>query len=173
MEVLENAQAWRNHYQKTVLQSHSQNNKPNFSEYKFVNNSCSPAGKGQKASKIRLLFISSSGAYISGRQEPFDAQNPAGDYTIRPIPAATHGDELDFAHDHYDQTAVREDVQILIPLGHLRHEVQTGQLGGLTKNWLSFMGYQPDASRVIEETLPQIIAFALAEKATGALLIPA
>ena len=173
MEILENPQAWKTHYQTKVLSSDPENHKPDFSEYQYAHNASSPPGKGVRLTDVRLLFISSSGAYIPEQQAPFDAENPLGDYTIRPIPVSTRLERLDFAHDHYDQTAVREDPQTLIPLGHLQQKVETRQLGGLTENWLSFMGYQPDASRVVEETLPQIIDFAIAEKANGALLVPA
>jgi D-proline reductase (dithiol) PrdB len=173
MQILENAQAWQNHYRTKVLSSNPEDHSPDFSAYQYANNTSSPVGKGEALAKVRLLFISSSGAYIPEQQAPFDAKNPLGDYTLRPIPITTRLDRLDFAHDHYDQTAVREDPQTLIPLGHLQQKVEKCQLGGLTKNWLSFMGYQPDASRVVEETLPQIIDFAIAEKANGALLVPA
>lgn len=173
MDILENAREWAQHYQNKVIQPYRKSGELSFNNYQYVKNSTSPNGKGIQLIDTRLLFISSSGAYLPGEQSPFDAENPLGDYTIRSIPVNTPLEALDFAHDHYDQTSVRKDPQSLIPLQHLQKKVMSGELGGLTTLWISLMGYQPDASRIVEEVIPKIISIALKEKANGALLVPA
>lgn len=59
--------------------------------------------------RSRLVLISSAGGYLPAGQEPFDAANPLGDYTIRLVPSATPLAEIAYAHDHYDHTAVNTD----------------------------------------------------------------
>ena len=96
-----------------------------------------------------------------------------GDYTIRRIPAATPLSDIAYAHTHYDHAAVDADPQVLVPLRHLDKMVENGTIGQLTGNFVSFMGYQPDVTRVLDETIPAIIEAASQERATAALLVPA
>jgi len=46
-----------------------------------------------------------------------------------------------------------------------------GEIGGLT-SVVSSMGYQPDVSRLLGETIPAILKIALKEQADAALLVP-
>ena len=41
---------------------------------------------------------------------------------------------------------------MLLPLRHLADMVDEGVIGELTSSVISFMGYQPDITRVIDET---------------------
>jgi hypothetical protein len=47
-----------------------------------------------------------------------------------------------------------------------------GKIGSLAPV-ISYSGYQPDISRTLDETIPAILQTAQAEKADGALLVPA
>jgi len=173
MEILENAKAWKQRYEEKVIQPYRQSGEFDFINYKFARNEDIPAGKGISLSSANLLFISSSGAYQSDTHEPFDAENPLGDYSIREIMIDADLDEIDFAHEHYDHTYVNQDPGVLIPLPFLKDKVKSGELGGLTARWVSFMGYQPDAYRVATETTPAVIEAARELHATAALLVPA
>ena len=102
----------------------------------------------------------------------FDAANALGDYSIRVFPADTPFSQIAFAHDHYDHTAVTTDPQVLLPLQHLREMISAGQIGSLAPI-VSYGGYQPDISRILSQTIPDILAIAQAEKVDGALLVPA
>lgn len=55
---------------------------------------------------------------------------------------------------------------------HLREMAAEGKNGELTAV-VSFMGYQPDVSRVLDETIPTILQVARDENAVAALLVPA
>lgn len=135
-------------------------------------NSVAPAGRRVELSRSRLALISTAGGYLPATQAPFDAANPLGDYTIRRFPSAAPLSEIAYAHDHYDHTAVDADPQVLLPLGHLAELVAEGQIGALTPNVISFMGYQPDVGRVLDELIPAIRAAVQAEGADAALLVP-
>lgn len=172
MEILENRAGWLAEYQSGWLAHYQQTGETNFKLYKRPTNSAAPSGNAVDLSRSRLLLITTSGAYLRDSQTPYDAENPLGDYSIRPIPSRTPLDRLAYAHTHYDHAAVNQDAQVLVPLRHLEALVAEGVIGALTDNALSFMGYQPDVPRVLDELIPQIVAFAKAEQAQAALLVP-
>ena len=100
------------------------------------------------------MLISSAGAYLGHDQQPFDAASPTGDYTMRAFPSDTGFQDLIYAHDHYDHAMVDRDPQVALPLDHLQEMVADGRLGSMTPSVVSFMGYQPDAARVVDALAP-------------------
>ncbi len=48
-----------------------------------------------------------------------------------------------------------------------------GIIGELCPSTVSFMGYQPDLARIVDEMIPAILRVAQAEQARAALLVPA
>jgi hypothetical protein len=119
-----------------------------------------------------LGLISSAGAYLRTHQAPFDAANPLGDYSIRTFPSDTRFTELAYAHDHYDHAAVSLDPQVLLPLEHLRDFEEEGGIGAVASDVVSFMGYQPDAIRVLDGMIPAIVEHVNAQGWEAALLVP-
>jgi hypothetical protein len=67
---------------------------------------------------------------------------------------------------------IQQDPQVANPLRHLEKFVDDGQLGELAPSVVSFMGYQPDAARVVEELVPKVVAATQAEGVNSALLAP-
>mgnify|MGYP001822173724 CR=1 FL=1 len=173
MEILENYTAWRTTFHQGWLAHVEETGKIDWDLYNRPRNSEGPAGPGIDLAASRLMFITTSGAYLPGEQAPFDAANPLGDYTIRTIPVSTPSAAMAYAHEHYDRAAVEQDDQVLIPLGHLKEMVTEGAIGELAPSMVSFMGYQPDVSRVVDEMIPAILEVARAEGAQAALLVPA
>ena len=141
--------------------------------YNRPKNSAAPAGKVIALSNSRLVLISSAGGYLRDSQVPFDAPNPLGDYTIRLFPSATPFAALAYAHEHYDHTAVNADPQVLVPLHHLADLVAEGAIGDLAPSVISFSGYQPDVTQLLDQTIPSIVQAIQAEQADAALLVPA
>lgn len=99
-------------------------------------------------------------------------QSP-GDYSIRLVPSSTQWDAVAIAHEHYDHAAVEEDPQVLLPLRHLQDMVAGGRIGELAPSIVSFVGYQPDVTRVVDETVPAVVETARAEEVDAVRLIPA
>jgi hypothetical protein len=171
MEILEHRDAWYQTYRDGWLATYEQTGKPGWKQYKRPHNEEYPRGAGISLSSSRLMLITSAGGYLTASQMPYDDQSDLGDYTIRMFANDTPLEALAFAHTHYDHTAVNRDPQVLVPLLHLQAMVAEGKIGGLT--WVvSFMGYQPDATRVIDETIPLIVEAAQRENAQAALLVP-
>jgi len=173
MDVVENLANWIDAYKHGWLAHYQKTGETNWKLYERPRNREAPATPGIDLAQSRLLLISSAGAYLKEAQEPFDAENDLGDYSIRTFPTATPFDQIAYAHTHYDLSAVTADPQVLLPLHHLQNMVDEGAIGALTENVISFGGYQPDVERVVEETIPAVLDVAQKERAHAALLVPA
>ena len=173
MEILENRERWLADFRAGWLAHFRETGEIDWQHYPRPRNKVAPSGPGIDLSASRLMLITSSGAYLPEAQAPFDAENPLGDYTIRVIPTATPPAELAYAHTHYDHAAVRADPQVLLPLRHLSEMADAGMIGELAPSVVSFMGYQPVMTRVIDETAAAILEAARAEQVRAALLAPA
>jgi len=172
VDILENKAQWQSTYRDTFLAHYHQTGALDWKLYPHPRNSQAPPGPGVDLSTSRLMLISSAGGYLAGGQEPFDAAHPLGDYTLRLIPRATPPQAIVFSHDHYDHAAVDQDPQVLMPLGHLEDLAREVLIGDLSPSVVSFMGYQPDVARVVDELIPPILEIAKTERIAAALLIP-
>lgn len=172
MEILEGRAAWQAEYEATWLKKFHETGETDWSIYPKPDNKTAPSGKGIDLTQSRLLFISSAGGYLKASQEPYDAPNLLGDYTTRTFPLATPFEDIAFAHDHYDHTAVNSDPQVLLPLRHLEDMANEGIIGEMVPTVMNFSGYLPDMGRVIDEIIPVVVDFAKTEHADAALLVP-
>jgi hypothetical protein len=173
MEIVENLAQWQADYEQGWLAHFKETGQLDFTRYARLNNKTAPAGPGLDLSHSRLALISSAGAYLRDTQEPFDAPNPLGDYTLRLFPVTTPFAALAYSHDHYDHRAVLDDPQVLLPLGHLADMVREGAIGELAATVISFSGYQPDLVRVVNELIPVVVEAAKTAQIDAALLVPA
>lgn len=172
MNILDHDQEWRETFRHGWLANFHQTGKINWDVYVRPQNQTPVAGMGVDLKSSRLMLISSAGGYLPESQRPFHADDPLGDYSIRVLPHDIALDHISYAHDHYDHTAVKLDPQVLLPLDHLREMVVNGGIGALS-DVVSFMGYQPDVSRLIDETIPAIVEVAQDNEVNCALLVPA
>lgn len=171
MKIHENHDLWVKIFQEGWMAEFKQTGYCNWDIYVRPRNHTPVPGPGIDLASSRLMLISSAGGYAPDTHAPFDTSNPLGDYTIRVFSPETPFDQLAYAHEHYDHAAVNADPQVLLPLRHLREMVAEGKIGGLT-SVVSFMGYQPDISRLLGETIPAILKAAQKERADAALLVP-
>jgi hypothetical protein len=172
MEIAENLTKWNQDFKNGWLNEYTQHNKINWNLYSYAHNTKSPSSAGINLSNSRLLLISSAGGYLPDYDVPFDAANPLGDYTIRSLSIQSQLNRIEYAHNHYDTKAVKQDLDVLIPIRHLQSMVKNREIGELSEQIISFMGYQPDINRVITETLPAVIQVTIKEKADAVLLVP-
>ncbi len=173
MEILENREEWLATFRAGWLAHFESTGQFDWSLYNRPRNSQAPAGPAVDPARSRLMLITTAGAYLRDSQPPFDDAHPLGDYTVRLWPGRTPFSALGLAHDHYDHQAVQQDPQVLLPLRHLEDLVSAGEIGALTDHVVSFMGYQPVVTRVLDETIPAVLRAAQAEAAEAALLVPA
>jgi D-proline reductase (dithiol) PrdB len=81
-------------------------------------------------------------------------------------------EDLRATHFAYDLTAVRQDPNVVFPLGTLRTLVCDGIVGELAEHAYTFMGGIYSARRVREQLAPELTKRLLAEQVDAALLVP-
>ncbi len=119
----------------------------------------------------RLALVSTAGAYLPGRHEPFAASLPFGDPSFREIPNDAPVAGLSFAHDHYDHALAGEDANVVFPLDRLRALAALGELGGLTPLHYSFSGYVTRPMPLATDIGPDVASRLQAAAADAALLV--
>lgn len=172
VEIIENRDQWYREYQDGWLAHYRATGETKWDIYNKPVNKTPPTGKGIDLSQSRLVLVSSAGSYLKASQQPYDDADDLGDYTTRRYPTTTPFDAIAYAHSHYDHAAVNADPQVLLPLKHLADVVEEGGIGELAPDVISFHGYQPDVTRVADETIPAIVAAAKEMNAQAALLVP-
>jgi D-proline reductase (dithiol) PrdB len=106
---------------------------------------------------LRVALLSSGGVHLKA-SPAFDMQSHAGDDTIRWIPGDTATANLRFAHDHYDHTDADHDPNCMFPLDRLRDLAADGTIGGVARWHVGLMGFIPNPTRFVSETVPAIIS---------------
>ena len=93
--------------------------------------------------------------------------------TFREIPTEIEAEDLQFIARGYDPTAVRQDLNSQVPLARLFEFQQNGIIGQLNPVFWSFQGFIPNAARLVDEMLPQLVQRLARYEVQAALLIPA
>ena len=172
MEILENRAQWAETFRNGWLAEFERSGAFNWKIYNRPTNSTAPSGTAVDLPNSRLMVVTTAGAYLNGTQSPFDAPNPLGDYSIRAFASDVSFGALAYAHDHYDHTAVIQDPQVLLPLAHLAELVAAGEIGALHPQVISFMGYQPDVRRTLDELIPAVLHHLADDPPDAVLLVP-
>ena len=170
MEVIEQLDSWQKRYEAWKTKQHPTDS---IEQYPFVENSRSPFTPLRRAlPMLNLALISSAGAYIVGT-DPFDTSATDGDFTFREIPTEIDVSDLLFAARGYDPRFVQQDPNVQIPLARLAEFGANRVIGQLSPVFWSFCGFIPDAARMVDEMLPQLVERLKRHEVQAALLIPA
>ena len=159
-------------FEQGFLENFTETGEVNWKRYPRIKNRTAPAGPGVDLSKSRLMLVTTAGGYLKDAQTAFDTANVLGDYSVRLFPVTTAFDDIAYAHEHYDHAAVNEDPQVLLPLSHLEDMVAEGLIDELAPTVVSFSGYHPDITSVMNVTIPAILEAAKGERADAVLLVP-
>ena len=114
-------------------------------------------------SECRVCFVSTSGVQPK-TSLPFDTVHPIGDYTFRPVPSNSRVEDLEIHQLKYPTFGAAEDLNVIFPIERLRDLVQEGQIGGLSENFFTFIGYNMDPVQ-LEKKLAEDIANAVVQEA--------
>ena len=172
MEIIEQLDEWRRQYDGWKRENRANSDEIGDS-YPFVKNRRAPFSPARRAlPMLNLALISSAGAYIDGTQ-PFDTSATDGDLTYREIPTEIESFDLRFAARGYDPSAVESDVNSQVPLSRLFEFEGNGIIGQVNPVFWSLCGHIPDAGRVVEELVPELIERVNRNEVQAALLIPA
>ena len=127
----------------------------------------SRADPKQPPPNLRVSLISSSGAYDPRIHAPFAAGSIVGDPSHRIMAVDTPADLLRFAHEHFDHTPAKADLECIIPRETLR------SFGvELSPHLITWTGYLLDWPTFIEATVPQIVKQVKVDGGNAALIVP-
>jgi len=130
----------------------------------ITNENAIPLAKLEKPlSQCKICFVSTSGVQPK-TSLPFDTVHPVGDYTFRRVPSDSQVDDLEIHQLKYPTFGAAEDLNVIFPIERLRDLVQEEQIGGLTENFYTFIGYNMDPQQ-LETKLAEDIASAVSEEA--------
>jgi D-proline reductase (dithiol) PrdB len=169
VEIIEQVDRWRDRYRSWKAKQQSSDD---LAGYPFVENSTAPFTPARRAlSMLNLGLISSAGAYIDGT-DPFDTGAPDGDLSFREIPTEIDASDLRFASRGYDESFVRQDINVQVPLARLFEYEANRVIGQLNSAFWSLCGFIPDAA-AFAATMPRLVDRLKHYDVQAALLIPA
>ena len=122
----------------------------------------------------KLALITTGGVHLRS-DTPFDMNEPNGDPSFRLIPSGAAVEELMITHDYYDHRDADQDPNLVFPWQVVRELKEEGRIGGLTEQFVSFMGHIEGVllQQLIHETSVQAADRIQAMHADIALLVPA
>ena len=122
-----------------------------------------------------IALLTSAGLYLADTQPPFDldrqrAEPTWGDPSHRVIPRDPGS--LAMAHLHVNDTDVRADPNVALPLDVLAEFVLQGVVGSSSPQHVSVMGYQGDLAGWRTQTAPSIVELLVGQRTNGVVLAP-
>lgn len=121
--------------------------------------------------EARIALVTTSGVHLKS-DKPFDKKAKGGDASFRAFGSESAFNELALTHVGYDTKRALADINVVLPLDHLRHAAAQGTIGELTPTIYSFMGYIPDTTDFIGTTAPEVARLLAAEQPDLVLLVP-
>lgn len=120
-----------------------------------------------------VCLVSSCGVHLRS-DRPMDVAHPFGDFTLRRVPSEALQDELIIHQLKYPHDDADRDINVIFPIMRLQELARERVIGGLTKNFFSFIGYNMDPEK-FEATVAEDVARAVEEeeRADLVLLAPA
>lgn len=124
-------------------------------------------------SECRVALVTTAGLHLR-TDRPFASLFDKRDTSYRVIPSSTPASEIVQSHASigFDRTALYKDLNITFPMDRLKELVDQGVIGGLAKDYYSFMGAQRDATPIIENTAPEVAERMKAEGVDVVFLTP-
>lgn len=105
--------------------------------------------------QARVAFVTTAGVHRLD-DTPFDDDSKTGDPSFRSFPVDGVFADLRLTHSGFDTGRAAADLNVVLPLDHLRAAVTEGQIGGLTPTVYSFMGYVAETDPLVDGTAPEV-----------------
>jgi len=120
-----------------------------------------------------ICLVSSCGVHLRS-DRAMDVAHPFGDFTFRRVPSNARQNDLIIHQLKYPHDDADIDINVIFPIKRLQELASEQIIGGLTRNFFSFIGYNMDPEK-FEATVAEDIARAVdeEERADIALLAPA
>ncbi len=140
---------------------------PSYQWSGFQDAPFTPMKKALKESRIGL--ISSCGVY---REDQLSFDPNKNDLTFREIPTIVDPEGLRIAHDFYDSTDARQDVNCIFPVERFRELEAEGFIGKFVSPAYSFMGRIFMRRELQGQMIPTLIQKFMESKLDGLFLVP-
>lgn len=121
--------------------------------------------------ECKVALITTAGVHLK-TDRPFDVDNPAGDHTIRLIPAEAKEEELTVTHIYYNTKFAKTDPTIVFPLPQLRELAAIGEIKSVADVNVGLNGGILETGLVEKESIPEVVALFKNEQIDVALLVP-
>jgi D-proline reductase (dithiol) PrdB len=122
-------------------------------------------------SECTVMLLTTGGVHLR-TQEPFDVMKEDGDWSPREIPSNTPPEALMITHTHYNHIDADRDVNVIFPIERLPELRDEGMIGGVADTHFGLMGWVPNPTSTVRDTVPQIVAKANTDGVDIALLTP-
>ena len=108
-------------------------------------------------SESRVALVTSAGLHLR-KDKPFISDPNGGDSSYRVLPRRTPAADIIQSHVSigFDHTGIYRDINVTYPIDRLEELEEQGVIGSLADNYYSFMGALRDASRVVNQTGPEV-----------------
>ena len=124
-------------------------------------------------SESRVALVTSAGLHLRD-DKPFISDPQGGDSSYRVLPRRTPAADIIQSHVSigFDHTGIYRDINVTYPIDRLEELCEQGVVGSLADNYYSFMGALRDASKVYNETGPEVAKQMLDEGVEVVFLTP-
>lgn len=135
----------------------------------------SPLSKAVKESRVAV--VTTAGVHLAS-DDSFDLDRERrepiwGDPTYRILPRDVGSDDVELSHLHYDTSDAKEDLDVVLPVPLLRQLQSEGIIGDVATRHYSFMGFQLDATELLDRHLPEVISHLREDAVDAVVLTPA
>lgn len=121
------------------------------------------------ATEAVFALITTAGVHMK-TQPVFEVE--AGDSSVRYIPSSVKEANLMISHTHFDRSDADQDINCVFPLFRLKELALKGIIGGVARHHYGLMGYIPDTTPLVEETIPLILKQLQEDKVDAVILNP-
>ena len=128
-------------------------------------------------SECTVAAVTSAGISLSS-DPPFDMEREKkeptwGDPTYREIPRTTSQDDIRVNHLHINTSYILEDINVMLPIGHLQALAAEGIIGQAAPTAYSFYGFQWQRTEFLKAAIEPIACQMQAEGVDVAIMTPA
>lgn len=121
--------------------------------------------------ECKVALITTAGIHAK-TDTPFDVDNPAGDHTIRIIPADADEADLTVTHMYIDTKFAKSDPTIVFPLPQLKEFAAAKKIGSVADIHIGLNGGILDPTLAEKESIPHVVKLFRDESIDVALLVP-
>jgi D-proline reductase (dithiol) PrdB len=130
----------------------------------------------KKLAVCTVATIVTAGMALKSDQ-PFDQEGERrdpwwGDPSYRVIPATATEQDVSFYHMHINPSYALQDLNCMLPLGHLQELERAGEIGRSAPRHYSIMGYLLKPEQMLRESIPAIIESLRQDQVDVVLIVP-